>query len=245
MCQRSRQRDAATLMVLPSTVCEDDQMKHLHLLAITIMLQGLGLGCGDSDPSTGAGGSGTGAAGAGGPGSGASGGAGASGSGASGGAGGGAFASCDGPGQCTLAVPGCCGVCGAPTIEDVEPIHSTNAQAFFDATCTEEDPTCPGCATFDNPNLFATCEAGTCTKHNLPSDDFSLCEQAGDCTLRLGTGCCDCNDGTEWVAIAVSATDDLAAAVCDPLEACPDCAPMPPDTIAADCQNGHCVVVEL
>ena len=216
---------------------------------------GLGLlfaivcGCsGSAENQTGSGQGGSGASGTGGSGTGASGSVGS----ATNGAGGSVdFAACSGPGQCTLAVPGCCGSCGPITLESVDPINAMYSKAFHDSTCKDPGMPCPDCASLPNGNLYAYCgQANHCQEADVTQQPLSECAVAADCTLRWGLACCPGCTGTwepdyggDLVAIATSKLADLAALVCDGNVACDECAPEFPPGASAECVAGHCAVV--
>ena len=175
------------------------------------------------------------------------------GSGAQGGSGGESFGACSLSAQCILATPGCCGTCGAPTVETVAAIRADEAQAYFDATCPDPENTpCPGCASFTNGNLYAYCDAGQCTAADISKNQFSECTQASDCALRWGSGCCpgctgawEPSYGGDLIAVSTAQLDELVGLLCEGGDIlCDDCAPQFPPTAIADCQAGHCVVVE-
>jgi hypothetical protein len=179
-------------------------------------------------------------------GAGASGGAG--GAGATGGSGGTDFAACNGPGQCMVAIPGCCGVCGQPTLADVEPINRVQGEAFFHATCPDpEGEPCPGCPSAPNPALFAFCsEQDRCVAADWNEHPLNSCEQASDCRLRVALDCCECGGSlAELVAVPVDGAA-LSQLIC-PADRppCPPCAPEYPPEAMADCVEGRCVVTVL
>jgi len=155
------------------------------------------------------------------------------------------FGGCSQPGTCTLAMNGCCGVCGAPKLSDFTPINVTNSAAFRAATCTEPDPTCPGCATTIEPNLQAFCRGGRCTGVDLRLDALSACAVDDDCMLRYQT-CCECGASGDYNIVAIRR--DKAGAYsterCPPMTGCPECAPAYPTTLKAVCDatTKHCAV---
>ena len=66
-----------------------------------------------------------------------------------------------------------------------------------------------------------------------------------DCRLRANE-CCEC--GADVTATNVLSVSDPAAVeglLCDPGTGCPECAPVYPDTVAAACEAGRCVVETL
>jgi len=159
------------------------------------------------------------------------------------GAGSAGFASCNGPGQCVLRTPGCCGICSEPTLADVEPINQANDQAFYDATCGENDPICPACAEQPNPNLFAYCRAEQCVEDDITLSEYNQCNEASECVLRAGLGCCECG-GFGVVALPASFVEQqLLQLVCPPDWGCDDCVPELPDGAEPACIDNRCAVV--
>jgi hypothetical protein len=69
------------------------------------------------------------------------------------------------------------------------------------------------------------------------------CAADSDCRLRV-TGCCECGGSTaSWdlIAIAHDGEADYQALVCDPEQACDECAPVYPVDVEAYCAtDGHC-----
>jgi hypothetical protein len=171
---------------------------------------------------------------------------GAGGSGGSGGAGGGimpAFNACAGPGQCTLVPNSCCGPCGDATLAGLEPVSVDLADEYTTNICPQPSA-CP-CAYTPNADLFAYCDAGTCTGADVTTHAFSECTAAADCRLRMGMGCCEgcAGDAAELVAVASSAALAMSEQLCAPGMGCPACAPIYPSEWKADCVAGHCAVV--
>ncbi len=169
------------------------------------------------------------------------------------GSGAGGNGACDATVACLLAVPGCCGTCGKPSLADVTPIAANQAKAFFDATCPDPEGTpCPGCASFPNGNLYAYCEAGQCVESDVSVDDLGACAQPSECRLRWGSECCEgCNGswepnfGGDLIAINSAKVSVLASRVCVGDVGCPECAPTYPPGATADCVAGRCVVAGL
>lgn len=162
------------------------------------------------------------------------------------GAGGPNFAACDAPGTCVLANKTCCGVCGKPTVNDLDAIGEAAIDAHAKAVCPEPGP-CPACETELNGNLFAYCDldAKSCVGANLPDTAFAACKENSDCSLRLGVGCCECIQAGEWVAVATARLADLSALLCKADQPCPNCVPQPPNGIMAACVGGRCEVKPL
>lgn len=156
------------------------------------------------------------------------------------------WAACDANSQCVLAAASCCGVCGEPTLADVDGVHRDRLDAHFDAVCPDPVP-CPKCATTNNPDLFATCRAGSCVALDLTTEAASACAADSDCRVRT-TGCCECGGSTaeaDLIAVAITAEQDYASLVCDPSTSCPACQPIYPDDIEAWCDDGHCKLRKL
>lgn len=209
----------------------------------------LAVGCGGSSTSdNGAGGTSSGGAGASGGSGGSTGGSGGSTGGSGGATGGTAGANtcgpeaktCSQPSDCVLNTPSCC-LCGLPELSDFEAINSSFTQA-----CSCQGPAC-GCATMENPNLAATCSAGSCAGFDVRlEDEYSGCTTEADCTLRIGLGCCEACQGGDFNLVAVNVNQGpLSAALCgDSPVGCPDCAPQYPANKKAACLDNHCQVVD-
>ncbi len=162
-----------------------------------------------------------------------------------GGAGASPWADCAGPGECVALTPGCCGVCGAPTLSDVVGVNEDELAAFHAATCTDPNPMCPECATAVEPNLVAFCKASRCAPIDIRNDAVSACTTDDDCMLRDPDCCEACAVAPfDLVAIAKDKADAYRSEVCRPAESCPACAPIYPTGYAAICGAAkHCAVV--
>lgn len=210
----------------------------LGALAFTAFAS-LAAGCG-GNVTVGTGGSGaTGAGGAGGS-------AGTTGTAGSGATGTPTFGACNGPGECMLAVPGCCSPCGMPELGAFVAINVAEATEYHNAVCPEETP-CPACDTSPNPNLFAYCDAGKCVAADVRQHPVSACATGQDCHLRYGSGCCEgCGPASvsDLIAVSWDASPSLPALVCSPNADCPECLPgYPPEAAAFCADGGHCEVV--
>jgi hypothetical protein len=146
---------------------------------------------------------------------------------------------CAQPSDCVLNSPSCC-LCGLPELSDFEAINSSFVQQ-----CSCQGPAC-GCATQENPNLAATCEAGSCVGFDVRQEEYSACAGDNDCTLRNGLGCCESCQGSEFNVVAVNVNQTaLVEAVCgDELQGCPDCVVQYPPNKKASCISNHCQVVD-
>ena len=136
-------------------------------------------------------------------------------------------------------------MCGNPTVDDVDAVNHDQLEAHQQAVC----PTpvvCAACPTQTNPNLFATCGAGSCKAVDVSSDSASECTADEDCRLRV-TGCCECGGSTasfELIALNRSKESLYTEQVCDPMQACDECLPFYPTDVKARCgANCHCEVV--
>lgn len=192
-----------------------------------------------SDDGSGGSGGSSGSAGAGGT-SGSGGSGGSSGSGGSGGSG---ASSCTGPSECVVVPESCCGQCGAATPGDAIAVHVDDTSSFRQQACGE-DSGCPACFMPSDPFLIATCEQNRCVLVNLSTHPITQCAKADDCVLRT-RDCCPCGgDQSESGLIAISREEAqrLEQLVCGPMQACPECEPLPPDNAKAVCKMGRCGV---
>ncbi len=199
-------------------------------------------GAGGSGNAGGAGGSG-GTAGSGGMPSGGSGGMPMGGSGGTSGAAGAAWDSCGLTSQCVVRPESCCGDCGAATRDDIIALNQDYVQAYASNNCANVD--CPGCYAPTDPTLLATCSSGSCTVVDLMEHPSTECLSADDCRIRTND-CCECNGGVtqeHLIAINIAFESAFSSLVCDPVTACPDCMPVYPENVKADCVAGRCVAV--
>ncbi|HVU05410.1 MAG TPA: hypothetical protein VHE30_26870 [Polyangiaceae bacterium] len=155
------------------------------------------------------------------------------------------YATCTGPGQCVALVPGCCGTCGAPTLQDVAGVNADKQDDFRAATCGDPHPVCPACPTALEPNLVAFCEASTCRAHDVREEDLSACTKDDDCRLRYPDCCETCGPNPSLlIAIATSRAEDYREKTCKTGQSCPKCAVFYPAGWSATCgADEHCHVV--
>ena len=153
------------------------------------------------------------------------------------------WAACLVPSDCVIVANSCCGVCGMPTLADMDAANKNFLEEHYDAVCDIPDPICPGCAEMPNPELVATCEEGRCLAVDLGAEDLTLCTSNDDCVIRTPV-CCECGaDMSPMSLVAIrndgrSALEDL---VCDPDFGCTECAPTYPDNVEAICDDdNHC-----
>ncbi len=155
---------------------------------------------------------------------------------------------CEDNADCVLRAKGCCGACEPSKVADFIAIN-VESDAAYDAIrgcngiacgpCPEPDP-----ATSVRGYFVATCQANRCIAVDLRTTDVTECEAPSDCSLRIGSSCCEgCGGGD---VIAVSNRAALSKLVCsEERTPCPECVPVEPGGVVADCQANRCVVEEL
>jgi hypothetical protein len=110
--------------------------------------------------------------------------------------------------------------------------------------CGAEPPMCPACAAQADPNLFATCERGTCVANDLRQHEASACVEDDQCIVRP-VACCPCGASSEpWELVAMnSESSAFIDFVCkDAGAVCAECAWVPPEGVSAACVRGQCLV---
>jgi hypothetical protein len=160
---------------------------------------------------------------------------------------GGAWSQCRVPSECVLASKSCCGVCGEPTIADVDAINAVHLEHHMVEVCPDPDAEpCPECPSAINASLVASCVEGTCKAIDLERVPWARsCAVQDDCVLRSATCCEPCGDADPWSLVAVhrDQLDEVAELLCDPMASCPACVPVyPPDVIAYCDDRGLCAV---
>jgi hypothetical protein len=128
-----------------------------------------------------------------------------------------------------------------PELSDITAVNGERAEEYLQTVCPN-GPVCL-CPTALNPNLFATCDGGTCRAFDVREHEASSCTMDDDCRVRT-RGCCECGGDTSpgsLIATAWGGTFD--ALVCDPMAGCPECAPLYPPEATASCESDHCVLV--
>lgn len=152
------------------------------------------------------------------------------------------IAACAGNEDCQLAWDTCCGVCSTPTLDDYDAINSDAFDAHREMVCPEPVP-CPRCAEGFNPNLGASCQAGTCEGYDLSTLALTECTEASDCRVRT-RDCCECGADTSFfnlMAIRADGNADYEALVCPSDSGCLECAPVYPEDVVALCNaEGRC-----
>jgi hypothetical protein len=154
------------------------------------------------------------------------------------------WALCELNSDCILSPASCCAVCGKPALADVDAVNRERQDEHFRDICPDPGP-CPKCAESPNPELSATCTNGACVALDIREHQTSVCSSNDDCRLRV-TGCCECGGSTaSWALIAIARDGEPSyqALVCDPDQACDECAPVYPTDVEAYCEtHGHCAI---
>jgi len=148
--------------------------------------------------------------------------------------------------ECGLASVTCCGVCGAPSLADVEGVNMERRTDQVRAVCGDEPPECPGCPTMPNPYLQASCEdvgypgGNVCQAVDIQAGPISACVEDADCVVRAPTCCGSCSElpASGYIAIHRDQGAAFNALVCNPAEDCPACEPVTPEGIVAVCADG-------
>lgn len=158
------------------------------------------------------------------------------------------WTACAVPSDCTLAANTCCGVCGQPTIDDVDGIHVADWDAHYATVCDDPDPLCPGCASMPNPWLLAECADAACTATDVRTDPVTACTTDDECVLRTPE-CCTCGSDfipEQLIALRADAEGEWRSRVCDPDTDCATCEPEYPGYVRAACSDeGRCVIEYL
>jgi len=153
------------------------------------------------------------------------------------------WAVCTDQGQCSVNPVGCCAVCGAPTVADVEGVRMGKEDEHYNAVCPVPEP-CPRCPTFDVPELVPTCKAGQCEVVDVRMEALTACTLDSECRIR-STSCCECGGDPRYIAVSTTSTETYESLVCPTGAACAECLPTYPDTVVARCVVGHCEAVTL
>ncbi len=146
---------------------------------------------------------------------------------------------CGVPSDCVVVLNGCCDTCGPASASDRLAVNKNRVDEVAKEVCSEPVP-CPKCASFPNPALVATCEAGRCKLVDLSLEPLAKCATDADCRLRTNT-CCECGGPTDAGHLtAVGKQGGIESIVCDPGFACDECLPQYPSDAVAVCVDGHC-----
>jgi len=151
-----------------------------------------------------------------------------------------AYDSCEVNSDCVISSASCCGQCGAATRDDIIALAKDAVGAYGSAKCGDAFG-CPACYMAQDASLIATCSNGHCAVVDLLVHDSTSCAVATDCRIRTNV-CCECGGPTDGEhLVAISNESLFQPLVCDPLQACPECAPVYPSEYSADCSGGHCI----
>lgn len=158
---------------------------------------------------------------------------------------GGELATCEVPSDCSVVFNDCCGFCGQPEPADVSALNVAAVEAHQRRVCKDGTVGCPGIACFPQPpSVLATCEAGRCAIVELAQHAATACGDDSDCRIR-NVSCCECNASLQpGTLVAVSDEAAYTSLVCDPAQACDDCAPIYPMEVTAVCEQRSCQVMD-
>jgi len=116
------------------------------------------------------------------------------------------------------------------------------ASAYSQKICGTATPTCPACATPQNPSLHAACRKGRCTTVDLAVDASTACTKDDECVARAPDCCGACGPGGAFVALRKDAVASYVAEVCGKTK-CAQCkSPPTPPKAVCDPKTKHCVV---
>jgi hypothetical protein len=180
-----------------------------------------------------------------------SGGTGTAGSGTGGSSPGGApnYDACKAPTDCVVTSAGCCGVCDGPDVSRRDLIAYNRQYQGQISTCDAGDVACGACPEpvpgqgtlmYFVPN----CVQGQCVVEDIRTSPVTACEDASECRLRNGTGCCEGCGGETVVSVRNDGSfeDLVCGGVAQP---CPACIALPPDDAVAVCTEGRCGIEYL
>ncbi len=151
---------------------------------------------------------------------------------------------CAAPEDCAVTANTCCGECGEATLEGSTAVRRDALTSFRDGLCVG-DPICPGCASQINPELVATCNAGTCEARDLGAEPITECTSSDQCRVRT-IDCCECGGRTDvdsLIAIRAEQEGALLDLTCTPGFTCGGCAPIYPEDVRAECVANRCTLV--
>ena len=176
------------------------------------------------------------------------------------------YGACNLPSDCAIRGGGCCGVCDAPNLTEVDFIAYNKLYANM-FQCGFPLPTAPA----GNPAAGGSSSAGAaapiacapcialppgegtlryfvpdcvmnrCVAEDLRKSAVTACKTSDECKIRNGTGCCEgCSSADEF---AVRNDGSFEKLVCNgaPI-ACPQCLPQPSGAVPV-CEGGHCQAV--
>jgi hypothetical protein len=164
------------------------------------------------------------------------------GSGGGAGSGNGSYSECVENSDCTVAPASCCGSCGAATRSDSVGLNRARSDEYRASVCGDDG--CPACFQTPDPTLVPTCAEGICRIVDLQAHLSTSCVADADCRVRTQS-CCECGgDTSPGTLVAISDEGSYSSLVCDPDQACGECAPVYPSEATARCTGGYCSVVD-
>ena len=151
---------------------------------------------------------------------------------------------CDVAADCVVTANSCCGECGERTLGGSTAVHREQLAWFQDELCDGTE-ICPGCASQPNPDLIATCADRRCEVVDLSMTAATECTSDDECRVRT-VDCCECGGDTNpesLIAVRADAESELQSLVCDGDFGCPECLPVYPADVGAQCDAGRCALV--
>jgi hypothetical protein len=147
---------------------------------------------------------------------------------------------CQVPSDCVIVETTCC-PCGQPEPTGVTAVRIAQHQVFNEQLCPPPVACPPVYCPPEAPRFVPTCNSGTCAVIDLFEQDAIECDAPADCHVRAAA-CCECNALTgRGNLVAVSDEAAFASLVCDPNQACDECAAVYPSEVTATCSaSGLC-----
>jgi len=159
------------------------------------------------------------------------------------------YDACKAPTDCVVASVGCCGVCDGPDVSRRDLIAYNRQYQGQVSTCDAGDVACGACPEpvpgqgtlmYFVPN----CVQGQCVVEDIRTSPVTACEDASECRLRNGTGCCEGCGGESVVSVRNDGS--FEELVCGGVpQPCPACIALPPDDRVAVCTEGRCGIEYL
>lgn len=156
------------------------------------------------------------------------------------------WGTCGEPGDCMILANSCCGACGMPGLDDVDAVNLQKIDEHFKDVCGEENPTCPACASMNNPDLLAACALGQgkCVALEVSKSPFAACTKDDECVVRA-PNCCGCGPYSKEQLLAVNIAQEASymnELRCDEVDCAPCEDPQFPPGIKAVCdpETKHC-----
>lgn len=157
------------------------------------------------------------------------------------------FTRCQISRECVVTKNTCCGVCGEPSLEDLQGVHAQRVQDLDEHLCGDPRPACPECVMMPPAgNLLALCLRSNCVVVDQYTDfTFDRCGgRVDECEVAANTCCPPCDQGfTRHNATAVSddAALELRRTLCEGTTCEPCNRPRPAAEVEAYCnENRRC-----